>query len=297
MPAPFAPAQLPAMGKALLATVLWGCSFIAVRIALDAATPAGLVWMRNALAALLLFGLLRLRGGAFLPQPGDRLRVAGLGLLMGLHYLLQAEAMRHTSAMQAGWIMAFIPAVVAVGAWLFQGQRMRAIGWLGIAAASVGVFVLTTADPAQLTDAGLGDGLLFLSTFTWATYILLSGAPARRSGALCIAAGVTATSVLPTALLALVQGSWYAAPTTPTVAALVFLGAGAGAIALWAFTTAIAELGPERSAAFQYLQPFVTLVAAFVILSEPIGRAQLIGGPVVLLGVWLVQRGKRAVAK
>lgn len=284
------------MLKALLATVLWGCSFIAVRMALDAFTPVGLVWMRNAIAAVLLLGLLRLRGEALLPQRADRPLVAGLGLLMGLHYLLQAEAMRRTTAMQAGWIMAFIPAVVAVGAWLFQGGRMRAIGWLGIIAASAGVLVLTASRPERIADAGAGDGLLFLSTFTWATYTLLSGGPTRRSGALCVAAGVTAVSVLPTAALSVALGSWHAPPTTVSLGALVFLGAGAGALALWAFTTAIAELGPERSAAFQYLQPFITAAAAWLMLHEPIGGAQLVGGPLVLLGVWLVQLGKKVRA-
>ena len=62
------------------------------------------------------------------------------------------------------------------------------------------------------------------------------------------------------------------------------------------FAEALAELGPERTAAFQYLQPFVTVVASFLILSEPFTAAQFLGGPLVLLGVWLVQRGKRAPA-
>lgn len=193
-----APGRTNGILKALLATVLWGCSFIAVRMALDAATPAGLVWMRNAMAALLLLGLLWLRGMPFLPAQADRWLVAGLGLLMGVHYLLQAMAMQYTTAMRAGWLMAFIPAVVAVGAWLFQRQRMRAIGWVGIVAASAGVFVLTSTRPAAFAQAGKGDLLLFCSTFTWAAYTLLSGAPARRNGGLVVAACVTAVSVLPT---------------------------------------------------------------------------------------------------
>lgn len=292
-----APGRTNGILKALLATVLWGCSFIAVRMALDAATPAGLVWMRNAMAALLLLGLLWLRGMPFLPAQADRWLVAGLGLLMGVHYLLQAMAMQYTTAMRAGWLMAFIPAVVAVGAWLFQRQRMRAIGWVGIVAASAGVFVLTSTRPAAFAQAGKGDLLLFCSTFTWAAYTLLSGAPARRNGGLVVAACVTAVSVLPTGALALVQGTWHAAPTGPAIGALVFLGAGASAAALWAFTEAISELGPERSAAFQYLQPFITLVAAFLMLGEPVSTEQLIGGPIVLVGVWLVQRGKRGIRR
>lgn len=281
--------------KAMLATLFWGCSFIAIRYALDAASPFGIVWMRNALAAVFLFGILRLRGEALLPDRADRGRVVLLGLLFGAHLLVQALAIERTSTIRAGWIIAFIPAVVAVGAWLFQRQRLRVIGWLGIAIASAGVFVLTATRPAQFADAGTGDLLMFASTFSWAAYTLLSVAPARRSGGLRISASVLLVSVVPNLFMALYTGSWHAQPDTPSTLALLFLGLGASGIAMWTYTDAIAELGPERSAAFQYLQPMVTMAAAYLLLSEPITSEQLIGGPVVLVGVWLVARGKRGV--
>lgn len=279
--------------KAFFATLLWGCSFIAIRCALDTATPFGVVWMRNALAAALLFGILRLRGEPLFPERADRGRVVLLGILFGGHLLLQSWAIERTSTMRAGWIIAFIPAVVAVGAWLFQKQRLRAIGWLGILAASGGVFVLTATRPAQLAEAGTGDLLMFVTTFSWATYTLLSAGPARNSGGLRVSASVLLVSVVPTLLMALSQGSWHAPPDAPSFTALLFLGIGASGLAMWTYTDAVAELGPERSAAFQYLQPFVTMVAAYLLLHEPVTTDQLIGGPIVLAGVWLVQRGKR----
>ena len=71
------------------------------------------------------------------------------------------------------------------------------------------------------------------------------------------------------------------------------VGLGASALAMWVFNDALAELGPERSSAFQYLQPFVTVVGSLALLGEPVTTGPLLGGPLVLLGVWLVQRGKR----
>ena len=285
--------QWSSYAKAFFATLLWGCSFIAIRYALGAATPSGIVWMRNALAAVLLFSILRLRGEQLLPERADRGRVVLLGVLFGGHLLLQSWAIERTSTMRAGWIIAFIPAVVAVGAWLFQRQRLRAIGWVGILAASCGVFVLTATRPAQLAEAGTGDLLMFVTTFSWAAYTLLSAGPARNSGGLRVSAGVLLVSVVPTLLMAFYQGSWHAAPEATSISALLFLGIGASGLAMWTYTDAVAELGPERSAAFQYLQPFVTMVAAYLLLNEPITTGQLIGGPIVLAGVWLVQRGKR----
>lgn len=293
MEKPSSPIRWTSYGKAFLATVLWGCSFIAIRFALATATPYGAVWLRNLLAFALLVVILKVRKEALLPERADRGRVVLLGLLFGAHLITQAYAVQRTATMRAGWIIAFIPAVVAVGAWLFQRQRLRAIGWVGILVASGGVLVLTSTRPAQFAEAGLGDLLMFATTFSWAAYTLLTVGPARRNGGLRVAAGALLFSVVPALIMAAIEGTWTAAPDAPSIIALVFLGAGSSAIAMWAYSDAVAELGPERSAAFQYVQPLVTLVAAFTLLQEPITPEQLIGGPIVLAGVWLVQLGKR----
>jgi drug/metabolite transporter (DMT)-like permease len=280
--------------KALVATLLWGLSFVALRIALEAAQPAGVVWIRNALAALALAALLRWRGLPLLPEPGDRARCVLLGAILGAHLFLQSVALRMTTAMRAGWIVAFIPVVVAAGAWLFLRQRLRPVGWFGLCVASAGVVVLTSIRPAQLARAGTGDLLMLASTLTWSAYALLAQRPGRSSGGLRVAAAALAISVAPNLALALVDGTWHAPPDARSVAALAFLGLGASALAMWTFTDAITELGPSRSSAFQYLQPFVTLLAAHFALREPTSPGQWLGGPLVLAGVWLVQRGKDA---
>jgi drug/metabolite transporter (DMT)-like permease len=279
--------------RALLAIAIWGSSFIALRMALDSTTPYGVVWLRNLLGALFLFAVLRWRGGPLLPEREDRPRVLLLGLLFGIHLLIQAWAIQRTSTMHAGWIVAFIPAVVALGAWLFLRERLRPIGWLGIAAASAGVLVLTSTRPARFVDAGTGDLLMFISTFTWAAYTLLSTKPARRSGGLRISASALLVAVVPNLGMAAVLGTWHTAPTAAPLLALLFLGFLASGVALWVYSDALAALGPERSSAFQYVQPFVTLAAAAALLGETVSAEQLIGGPLVLAGVWLVQRGKR----
>lgn len=280
--------------KALTTVAIWGASFLVIRIALESATPFGVVWMRNALAAAALFLLLRVRGVSLLPEPGDRARCALLGLIVGGHLLIQTFAMQSTSTLRAGWIVAFIPVVVAVGSRFFLGMRMRPLGWLGIAIATIGVLVFTAVRPAQLAGAGLGDALMLISTLTWGAYTLLSLGVVQRNGGLRVAAFALAISVLPTLAAALVAGSWHSAPTARSLAAIAFLACCASALAMWLFADAIAELGPERTTAFQYLQPFVTLATSVAFLHEPLTTTQLVAGPSVLLGVWLVQRAKRA---
>jgi drug/metabolite transporter (DMT)-like permease len=282
--------------KALIATCFWGISFIAIRVALESAEPFGVVWMRNGLGALVLLVLIRLRGLELLPAKEDRARCLLLGVLVGVHFFIQTLSMQMTTAMRAGWIIAFIPVVVAVGALVFLRQRMRAIGWLGIAAATCGVLVLTSTRPEQLARAGTGDLLMVVSTFTWAAYSLSSIGPTQRNGGLRVSALTLAVSAVPNVIAAGFFGTWHAEPTARTIGALLFLAVCSSGLAMWLFADVLADLGPERAASFQYLQPFVTVVASFVLLDEPFTAAQFIGGPIVLAGVWCVQRGKSGVS-
>jgi drug/metabolite transporter (DMT)-like permease len=278
--------------SALLATLFWGLSFVALRIALEELEPFGLVWLRNAIGAFVLFGILRARGVSPWPQRADLTRCTLLGLILGLHLLVQTFALGMTSAIRAGWIIAFIPAVVALLAVVFLRQRLAAQGWLGIVLATSGVLVLTSVRPATFARAGQGDLLMLSTCFSWAAYTLLSVGPTRRNGSLRVSAFSMLVASVPNLIAAGFTGTWREPPTARTLGALFFLGVLSSAIAFWAFNRAVADLGPERGAAFQYLQPFVTLCGAWLILGEPLTAGVLLGGPLVLLGVWWIQRSK-----
>jgi len=283
-------------GWGLLATLFWGLSFVGVRIALEGLTPFGLVWMRLSIGALVLYALLGASGGKLLPSPEDLARCLVLGLIVSAHLSLQAAAMELTTATRAGWIVSFIPVVVALSARVFQGQRLSSGGWFGAGIATAGVLVLSSFRPGELAQAGRGDLLVLVSCFTWAAYTLLSVEAIRRSGALVVTAFAMAVAVLPAAAVAGLRGSWHAEPTARTVVALVFLGALASGIAFWAFARSIQAIGPQRTSALLYIQPFVTLAGSSLMLTEPITPAAIAGGVLVLVGVWRVQRARITAA-
>jgi drug/metabolite transporter (DMT)-like permease len=277
---------------ALLSVLFWGLSFVAIAVAERGLHPFTLVWTRLALGAALLFAILRARGEALLPRREDRGICAVLGVLLGGHLLIQAFAMRMTTAMRAGWLVAFMPVTIALGAQLFRGERLRGLGWLGVAVASTGVFVLTATRPTDIVGAGTGDWLMLSSCLTWTAYTLISIDPVQRNGALRVTAFAMAVAVLPLAIASAVVGPLSRPLTADVIAAQLFLGLLASGVAFWAWNQALREFGPQRSSAVLYLQPFVTLLASRAVLGEPITPNALIGGPIVLAGVWLVKRSR-----
>lgn len=279
----------------LAATLFWGLSFVGVRVALEGFAPFGLVGLRLSIAALPLLAWLALRGGRVRLAPGDGARATLLGLILALHLLLQTVAMRETTAIRAGWFVAFMPVVIGLGAMFFLGERMRRWGWGGVALASVGVLVLASAKPEDFARAGLGDALLFASCFTWAAYTLIAGPVVRRNGALSVTTWAMLAAALPCLALATRQGFTAGDPSARAWTALVLLGLLAGSAAFLAFGRAVAVLGAQRTSAFLYVQPFVTLVGARAILGEPFTWNGLAGGLIVLAGVWTIQRAKRGL--
>lgn len=278
-------------GKGLLAVIVWGASFAATRVALEVLTPFGLVAVRLWAGAILLALVLHLRGGALWPARRDIPACMFLGTVLAVHLVLQAYGLQRTTAVHTGWIIGFIPVTIALGAWLLGQQRLRRRGWVGVALGTVGVLVVTWARPPDFAHAQLGDLLQVASCLTWTVYTLASTGPIGRNGALRVTTlGMVVAASLTTVAAAgggLSVGAW----TWNSVLAVAFLGPVCGGVAYALWFAAQREHGPARLGALLYIEPFIALATGTLLLGEPVTLHALVGGLVVLAGVWLVSRG------
>lgn len=278
-------------GKALLGVVVWGSSFVATRIALEAFTPFGLVGIRLAMGAAILIAAGLVSGRRLIPRGRDRWIALALGLVLGLHTLVQALGLQFTSAMNAGWIIGFAPVPIALGGWIFLRQRLSAAGWAGVAVATAGILLIITATTPGFARARTGDLLQLVSCLTWALYTLAGAGAVRRNGALCMTAPATACAALCMLLMVPAAGVVRGPVTAGALAATAFLGivcSGAGYL-LW--NAALKDHGAAVVGSYLYLEPFVTVAVSAAILGEPISAAVVAGGLLVLSGVYAVARG------
>ena len=283
-------------GAALVAVAIWGASFVAVRVGLRSFTPFGLVAGRFVMGAGILLGVLAVRGQSFLPRPGDRGRGVLLGLVLGTHMSLQAFGLQHTSAIHTGWIIAFTSVIIALGAHLFLRDRLGALGWGGVAVALGGVAVVSGGGMPGFERAMLGDSLQVLSCFTWAFYTLVGMGSVARNGALRVTAFSMVVASVPLSLLAMGGGFAVRTPGVEEWGALCFLGLCCSALALVLWYASQRVHGAQRTAATLYLEPLFTVVVAMLVLGETIAWPTVIGGGVVLGGVWMVKRGSMTPA-
>ncbi|MBG0777632.1 MAG: DMT family transporter [Desulfovibrionaceae bacterium] len=291
-------APVPAV---LCAVLLWSSSFVATKVALAGLPPAGVMWVRMALAALLLVPFTA-AGVVRAYRPGDWKPLGLMALFQPcLYFALESNALVHTSASQAGMIAALVPLLVGAGGWLLLGERVAGRTWLALALSCAGVAWLTLSGRPgpQGPDPLLGN-LLELGAMVCAAGYMLS---VRRLAARYSTWGLTAVQALagfffflpgaPDALDALnaLDAVGGAGGPGPALWAAGYLGACVTIGAFGAYNWALAHLDASRAAAFINLVPVCTAAMGWLYLGDRLTVPQLAASAVVMTGVLWSQTG------
>jgi drug/metabolite transporter (DMT)-like permease len=287
----------PRLG-ALLAIIIWGVSFVATKSVLAELSPATLVFARAGLGSLLLGGMLALRRQPLLPPRDAVGPLVAMGFIgVVFHQLLQAYALKLTSAVSTGWLIGLTPVWSALLAAVLLRERFRLKKTLGLTLGFVGAVLVVTR--GELNSSLLsfpstrGDLLVLASTLNWAVYSVMGHATIRRLGPTRATAGGMLLAFLMVSPLFVAGAGWseLARLSPAGWGAVLYLGVGASGLGYLFWYGALERVETTRVAALVYLEPLVTLAAAVVLLGEPVSAVTAAGGLTVLCGVVLVQTG------
>jgi drug/metabolite transporter (DMT)-like permease len=295
---------MPPRLAALAAVVLWGISFVATRAALREIPPVTLVFTRFGLGAALLLVLLLFRGRLSLPPRDAWPTLAAMGFLgVFLHQMVQAHALEMTTAVHAGWLIAVTPIWAALLGALLLRERLSPVRVGGLLLGFAGALLVITR--GELTGGVLalpstrGDLLILATTVNWAVYSTFGRRTLARLGsAQATTFALLAGWLMVVPVFGLKQG-WTDWPRLSAGgwAAVLFLGIGCSGLGYLLWYSALERLDTARVAAFLYLEPLVTLATAVALLGEPVHATTVVGGLIVLAGVFLVQQRSVAVPK
>lgn len=183
---------------------------------------------------------------------------------------------------------------VTLTAWIFLRQRPRALFLAGLAAALVGVAMLVKTSLAFSSTGLLGDALGVVTAMFYAGYLLAVKELRDRGETtlhlMAATSTITAIVLLP---VALASGERFLPGTAfgwwiLIGLALVSHAAGQGLIAY-----ALAHLPAAFSSVSLLFQPVMAAGFAWLLLSEPLVALQILGGIIVLCGIYLARRGSR----
>ncbi len=290
------PRLLPAL-SALFAVIVWGASFIATKVALRDVSPVTVVWLRFAMGVVILGIAVAARKQFALPNRSEWGYFALLGFLgITFHQWLQSTGLVTSQASTTAWIVATTPVFMALLGWL---ALKESLGWTqsgGILLAAAGVILVVSQGDLSSLALGRfgqpGDVLILVSSLNWAVFSSLSRRGLKTHPAARMMFYVMTFGWLFTSLL-LIAGPGLAEIPQLTFdgwLGVAFLGVFCSGLAYIAWYDALRALPAAQTGAFLYIEPLVAMVVAAFVLAEAVTAAALVGGAVILFGVWLVNR-------
>jgi drug/metabolite transporter (DMT)-like permease len=294
--------NIKAIIKALFAVTVWGASFVATKISLQYIAPTVLVWIRFAMGVVILGFAVGLNKQFSLPKGKDWGYFALLGFLgITFHQWLQSTGLLTAQATTTAWIVTSTPIFIALLGLLILKERLTWYQVAGVILAAFGVLlVVSKGNLSTLAAARFGtpgDFLVMISAVNWAVFSTLSRPGLKKHSATLMMFYVMSFGWFFTSILFFLSSDINQITSIPSDGwiAITFLGVFCSGIAYIFWYDALKVLPVAQTGAFLYLEPIVTVIVAALVIREPILLATLIGGIIILIGVWLVNRTSQSV--
>ena len=287
---------MPASLCLIIATFLWGSSFISLKYAIGVYDPAVVIFLRmlTTLAVSLCLWRFITR---FDYRRGDWKYLVSMSLAEPcLYFLFEGHAMEHTSASQAGVIVSCLPLIVAVLAFFMLKERISRAIIVGFTLCIGGSILLTMLSPASehAPNPIVGNTLELLAMLCAAYYtVSVKHLAARYSPLSLIALQGLAGSLFFAPFLLFVEVPQNHDPIA--FAHILYLGTFVTLGGYGMYNYAISKVSVLTAAAYSNLIPIFTLLLSAIVLSEVLTLGQWLSIAVVFAGVMISQRHQAIV--
>ena len=279
--------------------IVWGTTYLGIKIALETVPPFLMGGLRYVLAGLILAAFVRLRGDA-LParRTWPQLIVMG-ALMLGLG---NGGVVWGTQFLTSGLTAVLIATnpfwMVSVDALVRPGQQFRRREWLGLIVGFIGIVLLVW--PEVMAGGSLGRSFLWgviavqIACAGWA----LGSSYARRDVGPADIIGAAALQMLFGGLLLLLAGTllgeWprlsFNFKTSMAFAYLTVVGS---VVAFAAYSFALRHLDIAVVSLYTYINPVIAVALGAVVLGEPVTSRMIIASAIIVMGVVVVGPAKK----
>lgn len=289
------PGRAPAVLAVVLCTTIWGTTYVATKVVLPEIPPFTLAFFRFVIATAIMapFAWKYWRTGHGRALPWKRLVLMGL-TGVALYFMFQNLGLVYTTASAAALIQGAIPAITILLAGVFLKERLGLWRVSGVSLSVAGVVLIVLASeqsggaPAPL----LGNLLMLGSSLAWGVYTITGKVVHESFPSLLTTAISTAVGTL--FLLPPFLGEIFLqgfGPVSPAVWLNVFyLGAVASGLTFILWNYGLQALDAGETGNYINLVPVVAVASAVLLLGEPVRTPQVLGGLLVLAGVYLTGR-------
>lgn len=288
--------------RAFLAVIFWGFSFIATKVALREIHPFTLLPLRYGIGSLFLLFIQLSQNKSFLRVFSFRdwvcivllsaVGVSGLGLL-------QAFGLLYTTAIHTGWIIAVNPLLITLSARFFLGEVITLRKMIGILLGFMGVFLIITKGVFSFSlfqiASTYGDFLVLLSAVAWTGFTIGGKGFLSRFSPMPTITTIMLSGCIVLLPLGFLKGDWeklfHLSPQA--WGGIFFLGLFCSGLGYLFWYSALEKRDSTTVGVYLYFEPLATLTGAYFLLGEEVRWVTLLGGGMILLGVFMVSQNSR----
>lgn len=278
----------------LLAVIFWGTSFVATKTLLAEIKPVTIIILRLIIASILLTLIAIYTKRNFSLNIKSHGWIFILALIAVFHLWIQVTGLQFTTAANTGWIIGTAPVFMAIMGLIFFKEKITMLALGGIILAIFGLLMLIGKGDVTSIDLieNKGDLLVLGSAFTWGVYsmvnkkISLTYSPLMTILYLFLMMTII---IIPFNLNRETISSVVNLSMTGWVMAL-FLGLFCSGIAYVIWAQALRDMESAKVGAFLYLEPLITVLAAWFFLREEITLLMILSGLLITLGVMIVNK-------
>ena len=287
--------QIKGIIQLLLATLIWGCAFVAQSVGMDHLGPMSFQAIRSALAVLALLPVIFLMDrdpGAYIP----RWQTKGLwktGILCGLALFvaqgLQQVGLQYTEPGKAGFITAmYIVLVPVLGLFLRRKCGIRV--WISVALAVAGLYLLSCVG---VTKINIGDILILISAGAFAVQIVLIDVLAQTLDGLRLNCVQFVVVTVLSALVASFTETLTWQDVLDCALPLLYTGVLSSGAAFTLQILGQQHLPPEPASLIMSLESVFAVLGGWWLLNERMAPHELLGCVLVFVAVILSQLPER----
>lgn len=277
-----------------LMSLTWSAGMVCGRILGElVSAPATLSAIRFIIAAAVMVPVLPWRGVPESFSWRNRVGLVTISVASAAFSYFYFLGVAEVNAVGTALVIALNPVLVVIVASFILKEHLGAMRWAGVLLCFAGGLVVVSG--GQLGNIfSLDRGTLYLlgCTLSWAVYSLVGKIVLYRFPVLfAVWVGMIVGAML-LLIVALLTEPVHEVLLMPAKgwAALLFIGVFVSAMSYIWYYQGISAIGASRASIFINLVPVFTAIIAWLSLGEVPHQAQFVGGAVVLLGLWLVNR-------
>lgn len=276
-----------------LLCLIWGSTWLAIKIGLQDSPPLWSAGFRFVIAALIILVINRIRNVTYPTDRKHLWKIAFPGIFMyGLSYSLVYAAEVHISSSLTAVIFASFPFLIALfSIFMLQEEKLTPRGWLGLTVGFLGILVVFYDSLVTSRFVFFGTALAAFGAIASAYGTVYIRSRLQRENIFVMSAvQMSLGAVIIISLAAILEPIAKFKVTGKSIGALIYLAIFGTVIAFLGYYNLLKKIPAIKVSQITYITPVIAVILGYLILSERFTLSAALGAILVLFGVMLVVR-------